>query len=536
MTTTTQSLIGKATSKSSTSVSMASHPYSRPSSTPEPEKKHITISLSDPTLTRYGDAIYDPAFLAIALDPTVSEKEKLKAARGVRNRLSAACSRQKRKELLDGLREENEALKREVEALRKGKDCVAVKEKESASTVAIVKDEPPCVAQTPPRQAPSADGTIDPTTLTDTPSPLAHVQSPHLALINQLIASSHTMQATITALVVDRDEWKEKYHTLLSSITQLGAAAASSQAYATPPPAEPSLLSPAKSTSSTLVSEYLLDVNMTTTSDRSSSSSSSASTPATSSTPTPFRSSLSPPLSLSVPENTTCHPAAVERMMKKRTGKSPAAGGVSSVLDGFSSGAGGLGLGLGFDNGLAGKEDDAVAAWSRLFHHNKADADVNEGEMMWIPSGLDLGLGLDLGFTDDSAVDMSFLPPTMGMTIPATTTTGTTAAEDEFLLSPSTGIMQTLFNHGGYLPASSHLDNTLALGQARGSSAGVDEPPMSAISSSDFVIPGFLDFHASASTSSCGTTGDDTSVFLDEEKAADDDDDVMDGRPLEPIV
>jgi hypothetical protein len=43
------------------------------------DKKHITISLSDPTLTRYGDAIYDPTFLAIALDPLVSEKEKLKS-------------------------------------------------------------------------------------------------------------------------------------------------------------------------------------------------------------------------------------------------------------------------------------------------------------------------------------------------------------------------------------------------------------------------------------------------------------------------
>jgi hypothetical protein len=157
-----------------------------------------------------------------------------------------------------------------------------------------------------------------------------------------------------------------------------------------------------------------------------------------------------------------------------------------------------------------GDDEDAVTAWSRLFQ-DKADADVEQG-IMWIPSGLGLGLGLDLGYTDNgAAVDMSFLPPS----VTTTTSIASTSTQDDFFLSPSTGIMQTLFDHSGYLFNSSHLDsNTTALEHARGR-GGTEEPPLSAISSSDFIIPGFLDFPASASVSSCGTSAD-TSVFLDE--------------------
>lgn len=215
----------------------------------------------------------------------------------------------------------------------------------------------------------------------------------------------------------------------------------------------------------------------------------------------------------------------------KAKGKSPAAGGVSSILDGFSGDNHGLGLGFdAVDIGLQEKQDDdAVTAWSRLFQ-DKSDTNA-DGGMIWIPSGLDLGLGLDLGYTDNSAAgDMSFLPPTTMTMMPETTAAGTTSAGDEIFLSPSTGIMQTLFDHGGYLSACSHLDNTSAPHQAKGNS-GIEEPPLSAISSSDFVIPGFLDFHASASASSCDAS--DTSVYQDEEVAVDD---VMNGRPVEPIV
>ncbi|KAJ9091087.1 hypothetical protein QFC19_009261 [Naganishia cerealis] len=312
---------GKAPSKASTAAAAAHHPYARPSREASPllavsgEKKHITISLSDPTLTRYGDAIYDPHFLTIALDPAVSEKEKLKAARGVRNRLSAACSRQKRKELLDGLREENEILKRENEALKGQVEASRAGTEDDKPPVPVQNDSPASVAA--PTAAPAADGTIDPTTLTSqTPSHPA--QSPHLALINQLIVSTQSMQQTIASLVVDRDTWKEKYVNLLSSITQLSSTAPMSHtttttSYATPPPrTEPFLLSPTKSTSSTLVSEYLLDAETTMTStadDRSTSSTPSSST----GTPRTIRSSSSPSpsSSLSLPENTTCHPAAV---------------------------------------------------------------------------------------------------------------------------------------------------------------------------------------------------------------------------------
>lgn len=291
------------------------HPYARSTSTASPvltnmdlapttEKKHITISLSDPTLTRYGDAIYDPAFLAIALDPAVSEKDKLKAARGVRNRLSAACSRQKRKELLDGLKDDNERLKaengvlmEEVKRLRAGTTTTS---SSSSLVTTTVKDEETLKAVSPaPQVAALPTGTIDPTSLSSSaPSPSAH-----LVLIGELITTNQTLQSTITSLVADRDAWRTKYQALMTNISRLGKASPP-VAFAKTETDESYVTSPTKSTTSTLVSEYLLD----TASSSPDVSMDDARPPSSPSTPAR---AMSPRETMTLSRINTCHPAAV---------------------------------------------------------------------------------------------------------------------------------------------------------------------------------------------------------------------------------
>lgn len=291
------------------------HPYARSTSTASPvltnmdlapttEKKHITISLSDPTLTRYGDAIYDPAFLAIALDPAVSEKDKLKAARGVRNRLSAACSRQKRKELLDGLKDDNERLKaengvlmEEVKRLRAGTTTTS---SSSSLMTTTVKDEETLKAVSPaPQVAALPTGTIDPTSLSSSaPSPSAH-----LVLIGELITTNQTLQSTITSLVADRDAWRTKYQALMTNISRLGKASPP-VAFAKTETDESYVTSPTKSTTSTLVSEYLLD----TASSSPDVSMDDARPPSSPSTPAR---AMSPRETMTLSRINTCHPAAV---------------------------------------------------------------------------------------------------------------------------------------------------------------------------------------------------------------------------------
>lgn len=321
--------------KSTSTPDVKHHPYARSSSsdTTSPElstnmplpndKKHITISLSDPTLTRYGDAIYDPAFLAIALDPSVSEKEKLKAARGVRNRLSAACSRQKRKELLDGLKEDNERLKGEnqilmdeIKRLRGGPA-----QRTEVESMPVEEDKPLKAVTPPPSHATSPNGTIDPAALSST------TQSAHLVLIGELISTNQTLQQTITSLVSDRDAWKGRYESLMANIARLGAGtphvvadiikhspAVHDVVGALP---DSYVSSPTKSTTSTLVSEYLLDTDIDAASPADLSMDLSEPLTAPSSSPcTPAATLGSPsaPASTStatLPQLNTCHPAAV---------------------------------------------------------------------------------------------------------------------------------------------------------------------------------------------------------------------------------
>lgn len=322
--------------KSTSTPDVKHHPYARSSSSSEtasPElstnmplpsdKKHITISLSDPTLTRYGDAIYDPAFLAIALDPLVSEREKLKAARGVRNRLSAACSRQKRKELLDGLKDDNEKLKGEnqmlmdeIKRLRGG-----AAQRTEAEPLPVEEEKPLKAVTPPPSHAASPNGTIDPTALCST------TQSAHLVLIGELITTNQSLQQTITSLVSDRDAWKAKYESLMASIARLGAGTPNGVADiikhsptvhdvigALP---DSYVSSPTKSTTSTLVSEYLLDADVDAASPADLSMDLSEPSTAPSSSPcTPAATLGSPAASGSTSTATlaqfnTCHPAAV---------------------------------------------------------------------------------------------------------------------------------------------------------------------------------------------------------------------------------
>jgi cell division protein FtsB len=290
------------------------------------DKKHITISLSDPTLTRYGDAIYDPTFLAIALDPLVSEKEKLKAARGVRNRLSAACSRQKRKELLDGLKDDNEKLKGEnqilMEEIKRLRGGVPQR-----TEVMPVEEEKPLKAVTPPpAHATSPNGTIDPTALCST------TQSAHLVLIGELITTNQSLQQTITSLVSDRDSWKAKYESLMANIARLGAGTphvgADKIKYS---PSAHDIIgalpdsyvsSPTKSTTSTLVSEYLLDADIDAASPADLSMDLSEPSTAPSSSPcTPAATLGSPTATTStttLPQINTCHPAAVATFSRAR--------------------------------------------------------------------------------------------------------------------------------------------------------------------------------------------------------------------------
>jgi cell division protein FtsB len=314
----------KSTSLGKTSTPIKHHPYARSQSTASPvltamtlpdlaneEKKHITISLSDPTLTRYGDAIYDPAFLAIALDPSVSEKEKLKAARGVRNRLSAACSRQKRKELLDGLKDDNERLRgenqvlmEEVKRLRSGAPPTTT----TTATTGRDMEEPLKVVSPAPQPAALPSGTIDPTSLSSSAPPS---QSAHLILIGELITTNQSLQGTITSLVADRDSWKLKYESLMANITRLGADKSPVGAVASDAMDETYVTSPTKSTTSTLVSEYLLDAVSSPSADISmdepfTAESSSPSTPAAAR----LGHTMSPRLSI-LSQLNTCHPAAV---------------------------------------------------------------------------------------------------------------------------------------------------------------------------------------------------------------------------------
>lgn len=310
----------KSTPVAKTSTPIKHHPYARSQSTASPvltamtlpdlanEKKHITISLSDPTLTRYGDAIYDPAFLAIALDPSVSEKEKLKAARGVRNRLSAACSRQKRKELLDGLKDDNERLRGEnhvlideVKRLRSGASTT------TTAPVTAGKDveEPLKTVSPAPQHAALPSGTIDPTSLSSS-APAS--QSAHLVLIGELITTNQSLQGTITSLVADRDSWKNKYESLMANISRLGAD--KSPVDSSDAMDETYVTSPTKSTTSTLVSEYLLDAASSPSADISMDEPSTAAS-SSPSTPAAILDTTMSPRSSILSQLNTCHPAAV---------------------------------------------------------------------------------------------------------------------------------------------------------------------------------------------------------------------------------
>ncbi|KAJ9091088.1 hypothetical protein QFC19_009262 [Naganishia cerealis] len=230
--------------------------------------------------------------------------------------------------------------------------------------------------------------------------------------------------------------------------------------------------------------------------------------------------------------------------------KSPAAGGVSSVFDNDDGlvfdGAAASALVSSDDQQVAVNEDAAMTAWTQLFQNEDNVKPYDDhAMMMWIPSGL----GLDLGFTQQENPEASFLPTTSlsSSTTTTTTTIGmsgmmsdaapngtmTTTSSHEFYPSPSTGIMQTLFDHDHDGSARTHLD--LLVDVPGTDDVLLQQPPLSAISSSDFMIPGFLDFPTSAPPSgssmfsgeeSTMMTAGTTTVAMGSDRQDDDDDGV----------